>query len=53
MLELPKSLSITLNKVTLPILANEACWALGNITYTAIYARIVLALLHLFKYVLL
>ncbi|MBQ6631548.1 MAG: MATE family efflux transporter [Romboutsia sp.] len=39
-LELPKSLSITLNKVTLPILANEACWALGNITYTAIYARI-------------
>ena len=40
MLELPKSLSITLNKVTLPILANEACWALGNITYTAIYARI-------------
>ena len=40
MLELPKSLSTTLNKVTLPIFLNEACWAFGNITYTAIYARI-------------
>ncbi|RDY23743.1 MATE family efflux transporter [Romboutsia maritimum] len=37
---LPKSLSSTLLKVSLPILSNEACWALGNITYTAIYARI-------------
>lgn len=40
MLELPKSLTTILNKVTLPIFLNEACWAFGNITYTAIYARI-------------
>lgn len=40
MFELPESLSATLNKVTLPIFLNEACWAFGNITYTAIYARI-------------
>lgn len=40
MFELPKPLSITLGKVTIPILANEACWALGTITYAAIYARI-------------
>ena len=40
MLELPKSLSETLNKVTLPIFLNESCWAFGNITYTAIYASI-------------
>jgi len=40
MLQLPESLSATLNKVTLPIFLNEACWAFGNITYTAIYARI-------------
>jgi len=39
-LELPKSLSETLNKVTLPIFLNESCWAFGNITYTAIYASI-------------
>ena len=39
-LQLPKSLSSTLNKVTMPILVNEAFWALGNIAYTAIYARI-------------
>ncbi len=29
-----------IGSLVLPILANEACWALGNITYTAIYARI-------------
>lgn len=40
MLELPKSISTTLNKVTLPIFLNESCWAFGNITYTAIYASI-------------
>ena len=40
MFELPETLSITLNKVTIPIFLNETCWALGNITYTAIYARI-------------
>lgn len=40
MFELSKSLSSTLGKVTLPILTNEACWALGTITYAAIYARI-------------
>lgn len=39
-LELPKSLYETLNKVTLPIFLNESCWAFGNITYTAIYASI-------------
>lgn len=53
MLELSKSLSIMLNKVTLPILANEAFWVLGNITYTAITQGYVLVPLHLFKYVLL
>ena len=37
---LPKSLGNTLYKVTLPIFINEACWAFGNITYTAIYASI-------------
>ena len=40
MLELPKSISTTLNKVTLHIFLNESCWAFGNITYTAIYASI-------------
>nr|WP_317333700.1 MATE family efflux transporter [uncultured Romboutsia sp.] len=40
MLELPKSISTTLNKITLPIFLNESCWAFGNITYTAIYASI-------------
>ena len=39
-LELPKSISTTLNKITLPIFLNESCWAFGNITYTAIYASI-------------
>lgn len=39
-LQLSKSLSSTMNKVTMPILINEACWALGNIAYAAIYARI-------------
>lgn len=38
--ELSKSLSSTLSKVTIPIFTNEACWALGTITYAAIYARI-------------
>ncbi|MBO3443545.1 MATE family efflux transporter [Clostridium sp. CCUG 7971] len=37
---LPKSISSTLIAITIPILANEACWAFGNITYNAIYARI-------------
>ncbi|WP_278244983.1 MATE family efflux transporter [[Clostridium] dakarense] len=37
---LPKSISSTLVAITIPILANEACWAFGNITYNAIYARI-------------
>ena len=27
-------------KVTLPIVLNEACWGLGNVTYAAIYGRI-------------
>lgn len=38
--ELNKNLSSTLTKVTIPIFINEACWAFGNITYAAIYARI-------------
>lgn len=38
-LQLSKSLSSTLNKVTMPILINEACWALGNIAYTAQFMR--------------
>lgn len=29
-----------LYKVTLPIILNEACWGLGNVTYAAIYGRI-------------
>lgn len=37
---LPKQLSSTLYSVTMPIFLNETCWALGNITYAAIYARI-------------
>lgn len=37
---LPKSISSTLTAITIPILANEACWAFGNIAYNAIYARI-------------
>ncbi|MGL5693120.1 MAG: MATE family efflux transporter, partial [Peptostreptococcaceae bacterium] len=40
MFTLPKSLSKSLSNVTLPILANEACWGLGTLTYAAIYARI-------------
>src|SRR3712207_3244096 len=27
-------------KVTIPIVLNEACWGLGNVTYAAIYGRI-------------
>lgn len=27
-------------KVTIPIVINEACWGLGNVTYVAIYGRI-------------
>lgn len=38
--DLPKPISSVLTKVTIPILINEACWAFGNITYAAIYARI-------------
>lgn len=37
---LPKSISSTLVAITIPILANEACWAFGNLAYNAIYARI-------------
>lgn len=37
---LPKSISSTLFAITIPILANETCWAFGNIAYNAIYARI-------------
>ncbi|MGL5327729.1 MAG: MATE family efflux transporter, partial [Peptostreptococcaceae bacterium] len=40
MLSLPKPLSKSLSSVTLPILANEACWGIGTLTYAAIYARI-------------
>ncbi len=40
MFELSNDLSSVLTKLTMPILLNEACWALGNITYNAIYARI-------------
>ena len=38
--QFPKKLSKTLLSVTLPIVLNEACWGLGNVTYIAIYARI-------------
>jgi len=36
----PKQLSKTLASITMPIVLNEACWGLGNVTYIAIYARI-------------
>lgn len=36
----PKTLSKILTKLTRPIVINEACWGLGNITYVAIYARL-------------
>ncbi|MBI9011752.1 MAG: MATE family efflux transporter [Clostridiales bacterium] len=39
-IQFPKQLSKTLLSVTLPIVLNEACWGLGNVTYIAIYARI-------------
>ncbi|WBW96758.1 MATE family efflux transporter [Oceanirhabdus sp. W0125-5] len=38
--ELSVSLTKTLSTVTIPIVLNEACWGLGNVTYIAIYARI-------------
>lgn len=37
---LETGLKKTLSKVTLPIVINEACWGLGNVTYIAIYANI-------------
>ncbi|MCY6370180.1 MATE family efflux transporter [Clostridium ganghwense] len=37
---LSKKLTKTLSTVTIPIVLNEACWGLGNVTYIAIYARI-------------
>lgn len=37
---LSKNLTKTLINVTTPIVLNEACWGLGNVTYIAIYARI-------------
>lgn len=37
---LTKKLSKTLVSITIPIVLNEACWGLGNVTYIAIYARI-------------
>lgn len=37
---LSENLTKTLSTVTIPILLNEACWGLGNVTYIAIYARI-------------
>ncbi len=37
---LSKNLTKTLSTVTMPIVLNEACWGLGNVTYIAIYARI-------------
>ncbi len=36
---LDKQLKKTLWTVTTPIVLNEACWGLGNITYIAIYAQ--------------
>lgn len=39
-LSLPKSISSTLISITIPVLANEACFAFGSIAYNAIYARI-------------
>ncbi|MCY6483082.1 MATE family efflux transporter [Clostridium aestuarii] len=37
---LSKNLTKALVTVTIPIVLNEACWGLGNVTYIAIYARI-------------
>lgn len=37
---LSENLAKTLSAVTIPIVLNEACWGLGNVTYIAIYARI-------------
>ncbi len=37
---LSKHLTKTLSSITIPIVLNEACWGLGNVTYIAIYARI-------------
>lgn len=34
------NLTKTLSTVTIPIVLNEACWGLGNVTYIAIYTRI-------------
>ncbi|CAG7840503.1 multidrug transporter MatE [Clostridium novyi B str. ATCC 27606] len=36
----PKAMLSLVYKITLPIVMNEACWALGNVTYAAIYGRI-------------
>ncbi len=37
---LSKNLTKTFTKVTTPIVLNEICWGLGNVTYIGIYARI-------------
>jgi len=37
---LSAGLKKTLSKVTIPIVINEACWGVGNVTYIAIYANI-------------
>lgn len=40
LLGLSKKLTNTLTSVTVPIVANEVCWGLGNVTYIAVYAKI-------------
>lgn len=35
-----KQLINSFYKITIPIVLNEACWGLGNVTYAAIYGRI-------------
>ncbi|WP_099192589.1 MATE family efflux transporter [Tepidibacter mesophilus] len=37
---LSNNLKKALSSVTIPIVLNEACWGIGNVTYIAIYARI-------------
>lgn len=40
MTNITKDIVNLIYKITIPIVLNEACWALGNITYAAIYGRI-------------
>ncbi len=37
---LSSNLEKVLSSLTIPIVLNEACWGIGNVTYIAIYARI-------------